>query len=68
MSDEADWKALAERRDALKGIHGRPLDGEPEDEAEHFYVCNACGQAVDKQDLFAVMHHEIEGHEPLPVS
>jgi hypothetical protein len=34
-------------------------------EAEHFYVCEACGQAVDMRDLGQVFHHEEPGHEPL---
>ena len=68
MSNEADWKALVARRDNLKGIRGKPIGGEPADEAEHFYACPVCGQAVDKRDLFAVLHHEQEEHEPLPVS
>jgi len=50
--------------DDLKGVQG----GEPVDEAEHFYTCDTCGQAVDKRDLFAVLYHEQEEHEPLPVS
>lgn len=36
----------------------------PED--EHFYRCEACGQAVDMRRLGDVLHHEDEGHEPLP--
>jgi hypothetical protein len=66
--NEIDWKALIDRRDDLKGIRGKRVGGEPADEAEHFFTCAACGQAVDKRDLFAVLHHELEGHEPLPVS
>jgi hypothetical protein len=37
-----------------------------EDEAEHFYVCEACGQAVDMRKLGDVFHHEEPEHEPLP--
>jgi hypothetical protein len=40
--------------------------GQEANEAEHFYVCPACGQAVDMGDLGAVLHHERKGHEPLP--
>lgn len=47
-------------------IIGRRVGPEPESEAEHFYVCDACGQAVDCRDLGAVFHHEDEGHQPLP--
>ena len=36
-------------------------------EAEHFYICEACGQAVDMRRLGDVLHHEAEGHERLPV-
>ena len=32
----------------------------------HFHVCAACGQAVDRRDLGAVLHHEDAGHEPMP--
>jgi hypothetical protein len=66
-NNEADWKALVERR-YEKGFRGERIGGEPADESEHFYVCDACGQAVDKRDLFAVLHHEQEEHEPFPLS
>ena len=42
------------------------MAGEPEDESVHFYVCKACGQAVDKRNLGDVFYHEEPGHEPLP--
>ena len=32
---------------------------------EDFYVCAACGQAVDMRSLFQVLHHEEECHKPL---
>lgn len=38
-----------------------------EDEAKHFYVCEACGQAVDMRRLGGVLHHEEPGHDPLPL-
>lgn len=41
-------------------------DGEPIDEARHFFRCPTCGQAVDKRDLGQVFHHEVRGHLPLP--
>lgn len=47
------------------GIIGHRVGGEPADEAEHFHVCRACGQAVDRRDLGQVFHHEVDGHEPL---
>jgi hypothetical protein len=52
----------------LKSIHGKRVGGEPANEADHFYVCGACGQAVDMRDLHAVFHHEREGHKPLPTN
>ena len=36
-------------------------------EEDHYYVCEACGQAVDMRRLGDVFHHEDEGHEPLPL-
>jgi hypothetical protein len=52
------------------GIIGRAIDPETGEyleleEHEHFYVCAACGQAVDKRDLGQVFHHEEQGHKPL---
>ncbi len=38
-----------------------------EDEAGHFYVCAACGQAVDCRRLGDVFHHEDDGHLPLAI-
>jgi hypothetical protein len=52
---------------AASGIYGEP-DAPVTAEADHFYACTACGQAVDKRDLGAVLHHEEPGHAPLPVS
>ena len=48
-----------------KGIIGRIVGPEPEDEADHFYLCPTCGQAVDMRDLGQVFHHEEQGHEPV---
>jgi hypothetical protein len=45
----------------------RRVGGEPEQEAEHFYVCAACGQAVDMRRLGDVFHHEDDGHLPIGV-
>jgi len=58
-------------RDELNAIRSskggpRGLEPEPENEAEHFYVCKACGQAVDRRRLGDVFHHEERGHEPIP--
>jgi hypothetical protein len=57
---------MAERDDTLRAIIGRRVGGDPADEIEHFYLCPACQQPVDRRDLFAVFHHEDRGHEPLP--
>jgi hypothetical protein len=42
---------------------GTRVGGDPESEAEHFYVCKACGQAVDMRHLGEVFRHEEPGHE-----
>lgn len=34
-------------------------------EADHYYVCEHCGQAVDMRDLGQVFHHEAADHKPL---
>jgi hypothetical protein len=52
----------------LGDIIGMIVGHEPADEAEYFYTCAACGQAVDERDLGQVLHHEEPGHLPLPVS
>lgn len=36
-------------------------------ELVHFELCPMCSQAVDRRDIYAVMHHLPVGHEPLPV-
>ena len=46
-------------------ITGQRVGDDPADEAEHFHVCKACGQAVDMRDLGEVFHHELPEHEPL---
>lgn len=57
MADEAI-------QELLKQIPpGTRVGGDPEDEAEHFYVCKVCGQAVDMRDLGEVFRHEEPGHE-----
>jgi DNA ligase D-like protein (predicted ligase) len=35
-------------------------------EAEHFILCEACKQLVDRRKLGDVLHHDEPGHEPLP--
>lgn len=37
------------------------------DELRHFEICPMCSQAVDRRDIYAVMHHLPVGHAPLPV-
>ncbi len=48
----------------LNHIPGIPLDPVL-DEADHFYVCQACGQAVDMRRLGDVLHHEDDDHGPI---
>lgn len=57
-----------EELNAIRSAKGGPdgLEPEPADEREHFYICKACGQAVDKRRLGDVFHHEEPGHEPIP--
>ena len=43
---------------------GKRRDGEPENEAEHFYQCKECGGWVDKRDLSSVFDHEDGGSHP----
>lgn len=43
---------------------GKRIGPEPSDEADHFFICAACGQAVDMRDLAEVCRHEEPGHEP----
>ncbi len=43
-------------------IIGKRLGGEPENEAEHFMQCKACGGWFDMRDLAQVFEHE----GPLP--
>jgi hypothetical protein len=49
-----------------EGILGKPDDGEPVNEAEHFEVCPVCGQAFDARLLELVIYHSQPVHEPLP--
>jgi len=53
-------------REALNRRPGTIVGPAPADEREHFYVCPACGQAVDMRRLGDVFHHEDEGHQPIP--
>lgn len=51
---------------AMPGTAGTRDDGEPADEAEHFYVCPVCRQAFDQRDLAQVIHHAQPVHKPIP--
>lgn len=49
-------------------LNDRPCAApELSDESAHFSVCRACGQAVDCRRLGDVLHHDSEGHKPIPV-
>jgi hypothetical protein len=60
-----EWGAFIEEelRELKPGVVVGP---EPDDEAEHFYVCARCGQAVDKRILADVMYHNRRAHERRP--
>jgi len=46
--------------------HGERVAGPPvTSEADHFYTCDHCGQAVDMRDLGQVFHHEEPSHQPI---
>lgn len=48
--------------------HGLPTNWagpDHDDEAKHFIVCAACGQAIDCRNLGDVFHHEEPGHAPI---
>jgi hypothetical protein len=61
---------MSRAKDPFAGIQGVRIDRHGRliavEEREHFYVCPACGQAVDKRDLGEVFHHEEPSHERLP--
>lgn len=48
-------------------VSGRPHEGEPANEAEHYVSCLFCRQPVDMRDLRQVIYHETPGHEPLEI-
>lgn len=59
---------MTERRGPEPGetrITGMRIDRNAADEAENFYLCETCGQAVDMRDLVQVLHHEEPDHEPM---
>jgi hypothetical protein len=57
------WDPLIEAVRALRP--GRIVGAEPLDEAEHFFACEHCGQAVDMRVLADVLYHDTEKHEPI---
>ncbi len=57
--------AMAKLSDLGPPIKGTRRGGLPASEADHFYFCPTCGQAVDRRDLRQVIWHEQPGHEPL---
>jgi hypothetical protein len=58
-------KQRSRGRNAAASISGR-RKGNRVAEREHFYICDECGQSVDKRDLGEVFHHEEPGHEGPP--
>ena len=40
----------------------------PKDESGYFYICEECGQAVDKRSAVQIFHHEELAHRPLTES
>jgi hypothetical protein len=66
------WATLSPEQKLLAlSYDGPDLIGDPTlfrrqtDEAEHFYLCPTCGQAVDMRDLAQVFYHDEEGHRRL---
>ena len=53
---------------ACTGITGERVDGKAVSEADDYYICGECGQAVYMGSLGEVFHHEVPGHKRLPVS
>ncbi len=41
---------------------------DPPDEAGHYGICPACGQAFDRRELGQVAHHMAPKHQRLPLS
>ncbi|MDT8760145.1 hypothetical protein MZO42_15700 [Sphingomonas psychrotolerans] len=51
----------------VTGQNRRAAKSWAKDELAHFEICPMCSQAVDRRNIFAVMHHLPVGHQPLPV-
>ena len=45
----------------------RSIYSVPDNEEEHFYTCQICGQRVDMRRLGDVLHHEDPQHHASPV-
>lgn len=56
-----DWKSVRESLPAIPP--GKIVGSEIHDEADHFFNCASCGQAVDMRDLGEVFRHEEADHE-----
>jgi hypothetical protein len=54
---------MRKESDEFKGIVGRRVGKQPENETDHFYICPQCGQAVDMRELWQVFHHEDPDHQ-----
>lgn len=39
--------------------------GELPGDDEHYIICEKCGQAVDCNNLMAVLHHGADDHKPM---
>lgn len=63
----AAW--ISETQRLEYNTHRAKLDGPaPKDETEHFYLCEACGQAIDMRLLGDVLYHDQVDHKPLRVN
>lgn len=47
-------------------LNRKPFITAAQDEAQHVYRCEGCGQDVDRRRLGDVLHHEEPDHQPLP--
>src|SRR5207248_5726629 len=57
-----DWSSDVCSSDLLLRARKRPP---PKDERDFFYLCEECGQAVDKRSVAQIFHHEEQSHVPL---
>lgn len=60
------------RRIAAKASRRQRLNETPvtapdlQDEFDHFFSCDGCGQNVDRRELGDLLHHQEPGHLPIP--